>query len=1156
MDKTYAERKRSLFLPLLFLALFLFQTDTIAAGDVELDLTKGSIVISEDGYTQDGGALQDGPTGKNSYVITSGGKMTEHTITVESGKGHAITLQAVVIDTDNKNAFYIAPGASVDLTLKGKRQSDKDPRVNSLTSQKYAGLAVPEGASLRITAQSDGELGAMCGKDSQSAGIGGTLKDNDGKDESSPNCGTIEIRSGEIEAHAGGDIGDTSTHRRPGGAGIGGAALGSGGKITITGGKVYADGELGGGAGIGGGCQGDGGQITIEGGNIRGVGGTGACTCSDTAVTTHTKEAGGGAGIGGGFLASGGKITIKGGYINPQGGEGICTCTSLPTASGGGLQYPKGADIGSGECHVCDQNRPSPLPNGGQIEVSGGYVLSLYSSIGGGAEAGTDGTLTSRSDGSGWVDAASVNANLSGFTSGVVFNGNNGEVYGNCVLDRLKKYSESSPFFIYDGKRLVIPAGRSLEVPAGESIGVAGGLMNLGTFIIGDPGGVKKANSGTSGGVLGSIEGNGKYQIRGNASNVKFQVPTDLYATGENHTEAAKKFIRDSITAENSVTVEGITFTTLFDKDDWELEIDPALVREAGTYKATLKDPDNETAYVEKTFEVRDLGNLVSIVVTTPPTKQHYVYGELFNKAGMEVTATYDTGISRVITSGDIAIENRRLQVGQTSVTVSYEEKGKKVTCEYNGIEVGRKEIDVSKIKWKDTLTSFGYDGTEKKVNFEPESLPAGVKMQLSGTNSAVNAGTYSVTAKFTLEDEDNYVFVGDPVLTKEWKISPIVLTWLTDDLFAVGNTRDEEVSVYGELGVSGILPEDLDKLNTVFSADSITGIHEGNGAGEEEDVSLSWKPGSLRPSLGTDAAAGNYVLPEEPPQVGTGVIHEMEALPCPPELSSTDGTSYRLELEKGISRVPEALKERPELDHPSEIQNALIGALMEKGVEQGYASSYDLALLSRGDGDSGWTRVKADQMPSDGMTVTIPYPQGATKDTYDGVVAFMYAEGENAGKIIYPEVIKTDEGIQFVVSGPSLISVGWKEPSDPLGGTVNKGEGGSGDGGGAGSGDGSGSGSGEGGTGDGSGNGAGSGSGNGSGNGAGSGSGNGSGNGSGGGSGSVASGDNAQIALYVGLVALTGGILGILVWKCLGGRRRTRSGKKNSRKKNQKKKR
>ena len=83
MDKTYAERKRSLFLPLLFLALFLFQTDTFAAGDVELDLTKGSIVISEDGYTQDGGALQDGPTGKNSYVITSGGKMTEHTITVE-----------------------------------------------------------------------------------------------------------------------------------------------------------------------------------------------------------------------------------------------------------------------------------------------------------------------------------------------------------------------------------------------------------------------------------------------------------------------------------------------------------------------------------------------------------------------------------------------------------------------------------------------------------------------------------------------------------------------------------------------------------------------------------------------------------------------------------------------------------------------------------------------------------------------------------------------------------------------------------------------------------------------------------------------------------------------------------------------------------------
>ena len=145
----------------------------------------------------------------------------------------------------------------------------------------------------------------------------------------------------------------------------------------------------------------------------------------------------------------------------------------------------------------------------------------------------------------------------------------------------------------------MIPDGRSREVPAGESIGVAGGLMNLGTFIIGDPGGVKKAGSGNSSGGLGSIEGSGKYQIRGNASNVKFQVPTDLYATGENHTEAAKKFIRDSITAENSVTVEGITFTTLFDKDDWELEIDPALVREAGTYKATLKRSEEHTSELQ-----------------------------------------------------------------------------------------------------------------------------------------------------------------------------------------------------------------------------------------------------------------------------------------------------------------------------------------------------------------------------------------------------------------------------------------------------------------------------------------------------------------------------------------------------------------------------
>ena len=56
-----------------------------ASGNVNLDLTKGDIEISVDGYRQNGGDLKDGPE-DGSYVITSDGKETANVVTVVSAK--------------------------------------------------------------------------------------------------------------------------------------------------------------------------------------------------------------------------------------------------------------------------------------------------------------------------------------------------------------------------------------------------------------------------------------------------------------------------------------------------------------------------------------------------------------------------------------------------------------------------------------------------------------------------------------------------------------------------------------------------------------------------------------------------------------------------------------------------------------------------------------------------------------------------------------------------------------------------------------------------------------------------------------------------------------------------------------------------------------
>ena len=140
-------------------------------------------------------------------------------ISVQSGT-HYITLSGVDINGagvsgGNSSAFSIEPGAKVFLTLEGR---------NVLAGgENYAGLRVPAGAELEITAQSTGSLEATgnAGYTSKGgAGIGG----NNGE-----SGGTITIHGGTVTATGG-----------SGGAGIGGGESGIGGDVVITGGTVEA----------------------------------------------------------------------------------------------------------------------------------------------------------------------------------------------------------------------------------------------------------------------------------------------------------------------------------------------------------------------------------------------------------------------------------------------------------------------------------------------------------------------------------------------------------------------------------------------------------------------------------------------------------------------------------------------------------------------------------------------------------------------------------------------------------------------------------------------------------------------------------------------------------------------------------------------------
>ncbi len=718
-------------------------------------------------------------------------------------------------------------------------------------------------------------------------------------------------------------------------------------------------------------------------------------------------------------------LTLKGtNILRSEGYAGIAVpeeaALEIEAQKGGTLDAWTGeasASAGIGGTFKDNQGNDTANANCGTIEINSGVIHASSIGKGNTGTSAQSGKLVSDDDGTAWIDAGGVSAGKREFLSGVLFDGADGQVYGSYTLN---KESMIIPY----GKTLTIPAKRTLTVPGKYPLNLEGSLVNNGTLKIGNE------NSLTGNGWLG---GQGEFYLLSGITADMFSVPDGLlYGTGEDHTEYVKKFVQDSIQESGSqVVVRGQVFTRA-EGDDWEMKIEPSEVIEKGTYTVTFSDPDDSSNQASKTFEVLDAGELTGLVLNTPPEKTQYTYGERFSKKGMTASVTYSSGASKTLANDQVKVKDGKLAVGQETVTLYYKENGKEVTCAV-GIQVSPKEIDVSSINWEErSKTSFVYDGTDQSFDFRAD-MPEGLKVSIGGVNSAVNAGTYTATVDFFLDEscQGNYVLAGNTSIAKEWTIAPIQLEWNTGDLEIAGNTRDGNVYVYGELGVEGLLPADAksEKLTTRFPADKITGTHNGL-AGDEQEITLAWVDENDRYSLGNDEIAGNYALPETLP-ILPAVINDVKIMVAPPELKFGGGMAYRTDIESGISYVPEGLRLSPDYDFPSEIQKGLIKAVMKKGISQTYVNAYDVSLMRKEKGESEWKRARADIDPAEGMTITIAYPRGISQNAYDAVVAYIYPRDigeEKAGTIVYPEVTKTDKGIQFVVPEAAPVAVGFEK--------------------------------------------------------------------------------------------------------------------------------
>lgn len=138
-----------------------------------------------------------------------------------------------------------------------------------------------------------------------------------------------------------------------------------------------------------------------------------------------------------------------------------------------------------------------------------------------------------------------------------------------------------------------------------------------------------------------------------------------------------------------------------------------------------------------------DLRIATKIEVTSNPTKTAYIVGDQFDPEGMVVKATFADGSTAVITD-QIDYSPKTMTYGTTSVVVSATIGGQAYTASV--------AVTVSRIKVSAVPTQSGtltYNGASQSPTLSGYDA---TKMTLSGTQSATNAGSYTMQA--SLKDD------------------------------------------------------------------------------------------------------------------------------------------------------------------------------------------------------------------------------------------------------------------------------------------------------------------------------------------------------------------------------------------------------------------
>lgn len=191
--------------------------------------------------------------------------------------------------------------------------------------------------------------------------------------------------------------------------------------------------------------------------------------------------------------------------------------------------------------------------------------------------------------------------------------------------------------------------------------------------------------------------------------------------------------------------------------------------------------------------------------------------------------------------------------------------------------------------------------------------------------------------------------------------------------------------------------------------------------AGKDYTVSIPTEMKKAGDYTITATGTGNYTGTA----TATFTINPVTEAPAlPPELTETNDDKFRVEVETGLSEVPEAFKSNADLNTPEKIETKLTTEIttVNTAIPQANVAVYDVTLMVSTDNGSTWKEATKDNFPTGGkLTVTLPYPEG-TDSSYTFTVVHMFTTndfGKAPGSTETPAVTNTANGIQFQVTGP-----------------------------------------------------------------------------------------------------------------------------------------